>query len=110
VKIRRVIISQPAEGDIGGAFRRLAEADEFAAIRWYNRRLEVIYSLKAFSERWPLAPESKHLQADIRQALHGRGRHKYRILFDITDDEVRVLHVRHGARLALGESPPAEEE
>jgi mRNA-degrading endonuclease RelE of RelBE toxin-antitoxin system len=36
--------------------------------------------------------------------LHGRRQHKYRILFDIKDDEVRILHIRHGARLALGET------
>ena len=104
-----MIISEPAERDIEAAFRRLAERDPVAAIRWYNRLLQVIYSLDTFPERCPLAPESKGLTREVRQVLHGRRQHKHRILFDIKDDEVRVLHVRHGARLALGETESAEE-
>jgi plasmid stabilization system protein ParE len=109
VKIRRVIILPPAERDIEKAYRWLSQRDAFAAIRWYNRLLDAILSLETFPERCPIAPESKYFTSEIRQLLHGRRQHKYRILFDITDEEVRVLHVRHGARLALGESQPTEE-
>ena len=105
----RVIISEPAERDIEAAYRWLVQRDPLAAIRWYNRLLEVICSLDTFPERCPLAPENKYLKSEVRQVLHGRRQHKYRILFDIKDDEVRVLHVRHGARLALGETESAEE-
>jgi plasmid stabilization system protein ParE len=104
-----VIISEPAERDIEAAYRWLVQRDPLAAIRWYNRLLEVICSLDTFPERCPLAPENKYLKSEVRQVLHGRRQHKYRILFDIKDDEVRVLHVRHGARLALGETESAEE-
>ena len=104
-----MIISEPAERDIEAAYRWLVQRDPLAAIRWYNRLLEVICSLDTFPERCPLAPENKYLKSEVRQVLHGRRQHKYRILFDIKDDEVRVLHVRHGARLALGETESAEE-
>ena len=100
---------EPAEWDIEEAFCWLGERDELAAIRWYNRLLELIYSLKTLPERCPLAPENKYFAGEIRQILHGRRQHKYRILFDIKGDEVRVLHVRHGARLALGETESSEE-
>lgn len=99
-----VIITAPAERDIEEAFRWVAADDEKAAIRWYNRLLEVINSLQRLPERCPPAPESRNFKTEIRQILHGRRQHKYRILFDITNNEVRVLHVRHGARLALGET------
>ena len=46
---------------------------------------------------------------EIREIFHGRRQHKYRILFTVSGNEVHVLHVRHGARLALGETPPPEE-
>jgi plasmid stabilization system protein ParE len=108
VKHYRVIILPSAERDITQAYLWLAERDEDAAIRWYNRLLEVILSLGTFPERCPPAPESRHFQTEIRQILHGHRQHKYRILFDIREDRVRILHVRHGARLALGESFPPE--
>jgi len=104
VRTYRVIISEPAERDIEAAFCWLAERDQVAAIRWYNRLLGVIYSLDKFPERCPFAPENRDLAGVVRQVLHGRRQHKYRILFDIKDDEVRILHIRHGARLALGET------
>ena len=103
MKTYRVIILPSAERDIGGAYEWLAEQDADAAIRWYNRLLEVIFSLDSFPDRCPIAPESKFLNADIHEIFHGRRQHKYRILFTVSGDNVYVLHVRHGARLALGE-------
>ena len=46
-----VIILPSAERDIGEAYEWLAERDAEAAIRWYNRLLEVIFSLDTFPER-----------------------------------------------------------
>ena len=104
-----VIVLPAAERDIGEAYKWLAEQDEEAAIRWYNRLMEVIFSLDTFPERCPLAPENKFLKTEIREIFHGRRQHKYRILFTVSENEVHVLHVRHGARLALGETESAEE-
>jgi plasmid stabilization system protein ParE len=109
VKHYQVIILPSAERDIGGAYEWLGEQDTEAAIRWYNRLLEVIFSLDTFPERCPLAPESEFLNSDIREIFHGRRQHKYRILFTVSENEVHVLHVRHGARLALGETESSEE-
>jgi plasmid stabilization system protein ParE len=109
VKRYPVIVLPAAERDIGEAYKWLAEQDEEAAIRWYNRLMEVIFSLDTFPERCPLAPENKFLKTEIREIFHGRRQHKYRILFTVSENEVHVLHVRHGARLALGETESAEE-
>jgi plasmid stabilization system protein ParE len=109
VKRHQVIILPSAERDIGEAYEWIAEQNAEAAVRWYNRLLEVICSLDVFPERAPLAPESKSFNREIREILHGRRQHKYRILFTETENEVHVLHVRHGARLTLGEIDPVEE-
>jgi plasmid stabilization system protein ParE len=109
VKHYQVIILPAAERDIGEAYEWLAEQDNEAAIRWYNRLLEVIFSLDTFPERCPLAPESEFLNSEIREIFHGRRQYKYRILFTVSENEVHVLHVRHGARLALGETESSEE-
>ena len=109
MKRHAVIILPSAERDIGEAYEWIAERDAEAAVRWYNRLQEVIFSLDAFPERAPLAPESKSFNRVIREVFHGRRQHKYRILFTVTENAVHVLHVRHGARLALGEDPPPEE-
>ena len=109
MKHYQVIILPSAERDIGGAYEWLAEQDAEAAIRWYNRLLEVIFSLDTFPERCPLAPESEFLKPEIREIFHGRRQNKYRILFTVSKNEVHVLHVRHGARLAVGEIESSEE-
>ena len=109
MKHHQVIILPAAERDIGEAYEWLAERDAEAAIRWYNRLLEVIFSLDTFPERCPLAPESEFFNAEIREIFYGRRQYKYRILFTVGENEVHVLHVRHGARLALGETESSEE-
>jgi plasmid stabilization system protein ParE len=109
VKHYQVIILPSAERDIGEACEWLVEQDAEAAIRWYNRLPEVIFSLDMFPERCPLAPESEFFSLEIREIFHGRRQHKYRILFTVTESKVHVLHVRHGAQLALGETESSEE-
>jgi plasmid stabilization system protein ParE len=104
-----VIVELPAQRDIAEARLWLAEREPDAAERWFNSIYDTIGSLEIFPERCPLAPEGKSLNAEIREIFHGRRQHKYRILFIVTENEVHVLHVRHGARLGLGESEPSEE-
>ncbi len=103
-----VIVELPAQQDIAEAHLWLAEREPDAAARWFNSIYDTIGSLETFPERCPLAPEGRSLKAEIREILHGRRQHKYRILFIVGENEVHVLHVRHGARLALGETVSAE--
>jgi plasmid stabilization system protein ParE len=98
-----VFVELPAQQDIADAYSWLAERNREAAERWFDEIYQNIGSLEIFPERAPLAPESKYLKREIREIFHGRRQHKYRILFTTTENEVHVLHVRHGARLALGE-------
>ena len=104
-----VIVELPAQQDIAEARLWLAGHNPDAADRWFNSIYDTIGSLEIFPERCPLAPESKNLNTEIREIFHGRRQHKYRILFTVTQNTVHVLHVRHGARLALGETDPTED-
>ena len=103
-----VIIELPAQRDIAEAHLWLAEQAPVAADGWFDSIYDTIGSLEIFPERCPLAPESEFLNSEIREIFHGRRQHKYRILFTVSESKVHVLHVRHGARLALGETAPEE--
>jgi plasmid stabilization system protein ParE len=104
-----VIVELPAQRDIAEAHLWLAEQAPDAADRWFDSIYDTIGSLEIFPERCPLAPESEFLNSEIREIFHGRRQYKYRILFTVSENEVHVLHVRHGARLALGEPESSEE-
>jgi plasmid stabilization system protein ParE len=104
-----VIVELPAQRDIAESRLWIAELDIEAADRWFHAIYDTIGSLEIFPERCPLAPESEFLNAEIREIFHGQRQYKYRILFMVAENEVHVLHVRHGARLALGETPPEEQ-
>ncbi len=104
-----VIVELPAQRDIAEAHLWLAEQAPDAADRWFDGIYDTIGSLEIFPERSPLAPESKFFNSEIREIFHGRRQHKYRILFTVSEKEVHILHVRHGARLALGETESSEE-
>ena len=103
----RVAIERSAQQDIEGAYLWLAEREMEAAVHWFNGN-DTIGSLETFPERCPLAPETDFFEPEIRQIFHGRRQHRYRILFTIGERSVHVLHVRHGARLRLGETPPED--
>jgi plasmid stabilization system protein ParE len=103
-----VIVELSAQRDIAEAYEWLAEHDLEAATRWFNRLYDTIGALEIFPERCPLAPESGFFDREIREAFHGRRQHKYRILFTVQGTEVHILHVRHGAQLALGDPGPEE--
>ena len=96
-----VHISDRALREIHHAFDWLEERSPAAAARWRDGLLVAIHSLENNPERHPLAPESEWYPLKIRQALHGKKRSAYRILFVVRDDEVHILRVRHGAQNLL---------
>ncbi len=104
-----VIVELPAQQDIAESRLWIAESNVVAADRWFDSIYETIGSLVMFPERCPLAPESECFNLEIREIVHGRRQYKYRILFTVSENEVHVLHVRHGARLALGETESSKE-
>jgi plasmid stabilization system protein ParE len=63
-----------------------------AAERLLIQALEAASSLDVFSERGRLVPELD--QPNVRQLLV----HRYRLIYEVTPDEVQVLAFVHGAR------------
>ena len=101
----RVIVQPPARRDMEAAFLWIAERNPAAAIRWLAGLEAAIQSLATVPERSSLAPESEVFNEQIRQLIYGRRTGRYRVLFTVMGGRVRVLHVRHGARLPLGAVP-----
>ena len=84
-----------ATEDIQGIHQWLARRSLSGAETWYRTLARVVNELAVAPDRHPLAPESTGLPRQIRQVLfHTPQGNKFRLLFTIVDDEVRVLRVR----------------
>jgi plasmid stabilization system protein ParE len=70
----------------------IAQDSRPAAERLLIQALEAASSLDVFSERGRLVPELD--QPNVRQLLV----HRYRLIYEVTPDEVQVLAFVHGAR------------
>ena len=96
----RVAISANARADIHEVTRWL-EKERSAALAesWLEGLYRALKALETHPERCPLAMENDKFAFEIRELLHGRSkRGKYRIVFEIIDDTVYILYVRHSAR------------
>src|ERR1017187_8213830 len=96
-----VEVSARAAWDIDEVVERIEMQYPRMAVRGHAGVIKKIESLILFTESYPLAPEADAFDEEIRQAFHGKRRHKYRILFSIRDEIVRVLRILHGARRSL---------
>jgi plasmid stabilization system protein ParE len=97
----KLIIQPPAMTDLDDAYCWIAEESPENAVRWFNRFLDALSTLKQSPMRCSIAPESKGIGREIRQLLYGRRGGVYRALFVIEKDEVHVLHIRHASRKTL---------
>jgi len=84
-----------AEDDVEVILTWLRERSPQGAATWLKRFIDACEALKTDAARWPLAPESSEFDYPTQQFIFKtpRGR-KYRILYTIVGDEVRVLRVR----------------
>ena len=92
-----VVLARKAAREIEEQYNWLAERSETKANRWRNSLLEAIGSLEDNPERCPEAPEAEWHEG-LRQLLHGKRRQIHRILFEIREETVVVLRVRHSAQ------------
>lgn len=96
--IHRVEIQPSAELDIEREFRRLEDLVRVGEIRpgypeeWYEEVEDSIHSLEKLPDRCPFAPEAKVFGRPLRHMVLPN---RYRIIFDVWDDTVRVLHIVH---------------
>lgn len=102
--------SDVADAEIGNAYLRLSQWNFEFAGRWLEGLYRKIATLDTFPLSHPRAPESDTLGREARCLLYRKGKVVYRILFTLVDadddgeaETVRVLRVRHGSQLPLGE-------
>lgn len=95
----RVELSDQAQRDITAIHDWLhSQQAGDAGARWFVALRGAIATLANLPSRCPLAPETRDSPVEVRQLLHGRRPHVYRILFAIEADVVQVLHIRHARR------------
>lgn len=94
----RIIIQPEAQDCIEKIHKWLKEESSESADKWFNGIIKAISSLENFPERCAISQEGKDIGRKVRQLLYGKRNNTYRILFVIRNDEVHILHVRHGRR------------
>jgi plasmid stabilization system protein ParE len=94
----RIVLQPAARAEAADIYKYLHERSPRAAEAWLTGFDRALRTLGSMPERCSLAPENATFTREIRQLLYER----YRILFTIKGQDVRVLHVRHGARKPLG--------
>jgi len=92
-----VIVTAEAKNNLRHYYRYAAQYAPETALRWLERFQAALTTLAVNPQRCPLAPENERVPLEIHEFLFGRGRNVFRVLFVITDMEVRILHIRRGA-------------
>ncbi|MFT5105835.1 MAG: plasmid stabilization system protein ParE [Verrucomicrobiales bacterium] len=99
-----IVFAPTAAEDLDKILAWLTEEAPEKVEEWFAALKEDINSLSQMPERCPLAPENGMWGDEvIRQFLFQQYPSKYRILFTINGESVRILNVRHGARRFLHE-------
>lgn len=89
-----VEITARAKGDLEDAVSWYAEHSREKALLWSIGCQEAIESLANFPSRCAIAPENRDGEREVRHLLYDQ----HRILFEIEDETVTVLHIRHQKR------------
>lgn len=96
---RLVFINPGAYDDIREIARYISRrVSLLSASRWHTRIALAIERLTTEADRWPEALEAAALGINLREMLHGRRPHVYRVLFTISGNTVTVQRVRHAAQ------------
>ena len=93
--IYKVRVLERAQNDVDGILRWLLERSPSGAARWHAAFMSASATLANDPHRFALASERPALDRDVRERLFKtpRGR-RYRIVFTIVGQEVRILRVR----------------
>jgi plasmid stabilization system protein ParE len=106
----RVVITDPADRNFRDHFQWIRQRSTQGANAWRARIIEAVKSLEVSPERHPLARESAAFPVKIRCLLSGKNRSAFRILYQIKDNEVRVLAIRRPAQDLLDPEDLSEPE
>jgi plasmid stabilization system protein ParE len=98
----RVVVTPEAQTGIREALLYIYERSQLNAERWLQGLYRRIETLENHPERCAFARERSYLKGDPRQLVFK----SHRIVFKVEAKErtVFVLYVRHGKRLAAGET------
>ena len=107
----RVILQPQAERDIQHQARWIVEQSKSPskALRWVRSIRTKIDKLKVSPALCPVDPDSDAYGEEVRVLLHGKRHQKFRILFVLRGDAVRVLTIRHAARRGIAEEMEGED-
>jgi plasmid stabilization system protein ParE len=98
-----VIVLPEAEQDADRIYEWIVDRSQGGADSWYTQFLEAIRGLASKAEMYGLAPESEHVQQEIRQLFFKtRKGLRYRVLFAVAGGTIYVLHVRGPGQPLLG--------
>ena len=90
-----VKVTEIAAVDVDQTYDWIAERSQLGADHWKSAVSAAILQLADTAEQHPRAAESAIIQRDIREAyFKTKSGRKYRLIFAIAEDEVRVLRVR----------------
>ena len=96
--VYRVRLTPRAVEDIGRIYRRVVQEAQTPDQQWYNQLIDKLYSLVTYPERCKVMEGFSKPGRVVRKLLYGRKPHIYLIYFDIIEDVVRIIHIRHAAR------------
>jgi plasmid stabilization system protein ParE len=91
----RVNIAGTAEDDVRRIHGRIAKDKPKAAARWVREFRRLAKSLSHLPLRYEVIPEAEDLPINFRHVLFGN----YRIVYQVGDKDVTILHVVHAGRL-----------
>ena len=95
----RIELADSAKADLRETTRWLRDqGSQAVAEKWLTGLYKAVRTLETRPLQCPFAAENDKFPQEIRELIHGKRKNKYRIVFEILEDVVYVLHVRHGAR------------
>jgi plasmid stabilization system protein ParE len=96
----QVVLTDTAKADADQLYRWVVDAAPTYGPKWFNQLVLSLQSLDRFPNRCPLAREAHRVRGNVRCMLFGKGRNRYRILYEVDEarETVWILHIRHGAR------------
>lgn len=95
---RKLVLSEEALRQIEAIGDYIARDSPEQALRWVNRLHAFVLSLPEQPLAYQVLYGPDEAGREVRQALFG----VYRILYEVSNEAVYVLTVRHGARQPLG--------
>jgi plasmid stabilization system protein ParE len=93
-----VEIQPPAFEELDAAYEWIAKSSPDRALAWHTGFIAALESLARFPFRCGLALENGCIPEELRQLVYGKRDGRYRALYYVRDNVVRIVHIRHASR------------